>query len=1191
MSVKRVESMKSSGRKKKKIDKIVKEINGFYGQYQQRLGKLDPNNQIDRQKAMQFFKRQTTSLQSEIGTYISLGYDEDEALKRVLPKAYATVKLASNFLWNKPHYDVQLIGGILLNDGYASEMATGEGKTQTAALPTYLNALMHKGAHVITPNGYLAKRDYEEMSQLYNLLGLTCGLVEERGSITEDDIRVKMLEILKPQLDKYTARATPEERDRLINEFLSNSHNSKVVSNARNEARLSLRREENLRRKAAYDADITYGSASAMAFDYLYDDIETNRDNMVQRDGAPNFAVVDEVDAVLFDDATTPFSLSGTQTDAELAITDAERKESERKIALANLAVYRIISENNSLIQRNKMLGRKDRLVLEVKEQRDFENLVSCDSPKAEEYDMTKAIIINPNTKEYKLTTLGETIIFQYYCLKDINQILLKNRDSIMRMRYDGKPLYREGYDYTIVNERIVMEPRAFAHLVTSGAIPELTVAFNKFGLKELIDNHQVIDNALRAWFVLEEDVDYKLSVPSNAKSPEERIVSLVMNGRTAEGRVYSNGLQQAIEEKEKYLKRKNIKIVKTKIKNTLASIPTASFFGRYRKFAGMTGTAAVSAFEELYGLGTYEVPRNRPRQVTDYGDRLYASSEEKNEAIFQEVLLSYKKGQPVLLSTTSIGESEKLYRYLNKRFQEIGIRVDIPVLNANVDKLEEEAKIVSRAGLPGAITISTEMAGRGTDIKLGGEVPSISDLMTTIGEARVKKMLEILQNNGSMNDNNRANLERLVRANVFAKHDELEAEAQRRQKLLQNKKNNMERKILAVGGLKVIGSGHFSYSRVDDQVKGRCGRQGNKGEVIFFNDREDLLRVGVSKTRADELHKKALIAPIIEHPESGYTPLGDVIYNAQAKTESMVKESIRQNQEVEREVCNYRRILRVQKDELKRSDDYIDAVEFMIEETVKAIVVQSSKIETPSFTDRTRLSRAKIETDEFTSLASEFLGIDIKPETLKQFKTLGELREFITNKSLEQYRQRIKDEGREKVNDDSKEIVDRLLSRTWSDFEGYVETIKNQAGLNRMAQIQTDGQIPYQIGKAFAHCVESERAIIVRELINPNYRKKLKKEPRSELVPVRVLSDGVRRVERDYDEQQRKEIEEMQHEGVEKSSNPRNVSNLQPRPRMFTLVNRVRLDRDGSALGGSTSLNDSGIETVDFESTVKGKR
>lgn len=1195
MGRKKEEAIKSSGKRKKELEEVVDVINSFYSEYSNKLGKLNPNDFDERAKATKFFTRETKTLRNEIKTYIQLGYSEEAALRRVLPKAYAVVKVASNFLWNKPHYDVQLIGGILLNEGYASEMATGEGKTLTAALPTYLNALLGKGAHVITPNGYLAKRDQEEMSELYELMGMTCGLVQERGKISEEEIQAKVEEILEVKIDKYTEGAKTEDEHReLVKKFFADKKNAIDIHQARTLAREALQKEDILRRQQAYAADITYGSASAVAFDYLFDDIEKNSANMVQRKGLPNFAVVDEVDAVLFDDATTPFSLSGNQTDEEIAITREEQKAAEKRIRLANWAVYKIITESENLAKRNSKAGLKDRLVLTIKDEHSFEDLLKGAAVETEEYDMTRALLINANTKEYKLTTVGETIIFQYFCLKDLTRILKENKDFILGLKEDGEQVYREGYDYEIKNDRIVMEPRALAHLIISGQIPELTACYNRFGLEDRIKYQPEIDNALRAWFILEEDVDYKLSVPSDAKSPKERIISLVMNGRTAEGRVYSNGLQQAIEAKEEVKKGSKFTIRGTKIKNTLASIPTASFFGRYQKFAGMTGTAAISAFEELYGLPTHEVPRNKPRQVIDRGERMYSSSASKNEAIFQEVLASHKKGQPVLLSTVSIEESQKLFAYLDRRFKEEGIDVKIPVLNANVDKLEEEAEIVSKAGLPGAITISTEMAGRGTDIKLGGEVPDVGDLMRMIGESRVAATITALEKMGKVNHENREKMEEQVRRKVFSleNEDELEQAASKRRSAIKAKKDQMEKEVLAAGGLKVIGSGHFAYSRVDDQVKGRCGRQGNKGEVIFFNDREDLLRIGVPKTKADAFQQQATRGPIIEEP-GHVTPLSDAIYDAQSRTEEITKASIKQSQEIENEVAKYRRILRTQKETIKDNNDYVDVVDFMIEETVKSVLMRSSKKEEPLFTDKTRISNARIDIDELISLSSEFLGVELRPEEIRSFKTLGEIREHITEKSKKSLTASVEEKGKEKVNLECKEVVDKFLSRIWYDYEHYVENIKHQTMLNKMAQINMDGLIAYQLDQAFAHCVESERAMIVREIINPKYREKLKGvEPRTELVPVRVTPDGVKRVERDYDKKEQEIIEQMKEEGLEEKTSASNISNLQPRPRIFTLVNKAKLNQDSVTLGGVSKPSiDEELVSLDFGDTARGKR
>ena len=1192
----RIDQIQSSGKRNDELNKTIDAINGYYSGFCRELG-FDPNdrnrtvpNETERKRGETYFNRKTSSLRKEIQTYMKLGYSEEESLARVLPKAYGLVKAASAFLWNKPHYDVQLKGGILLNEGYASEMATGEGKTLTATLPTYLNALLGKGAHVITPNGYLAKRDFEEMSELYSLLGLTSGLIEERTSLDPEDIKKKTIAILGQELELYASAATTEaEREALIERYMSDRKNKVKVKEARQKAVEALRMEDTLKRRFAYDADITYGSSSAFAFDYLRDDIETDINKTVQRQGNPNFAVIDEVDAVLFDDATTPFTLSGEQTDEELAITEEERTAKMQKIKKANLAVAKINAESKTLVER---YGREQALISHIKNDNEkYDAVLRNETKSANFQDMTRAIIINDSTQEYFFTTLGETMFFQFYCDSDINKILKEHLDEIRNIKFQDGPMYREGYDY-VINEygRIEMEPRAFAHLVTSGQIPELTQRFNRFNTNELILHRNEIDNAIKAWFVLEKDVDYILSKPNNPSTPDEQVVSLVMNGRTAEGRVYSNGLQQAIEEKIKYQKEINIR--ETKIKNTLASIPTASFFARYSKFGGMTGTSAVTAFRNLYSLETRTVERKKPKIVIDHGERMYASTEEKNEAIFQEVLKSYKKGQPVLLSTTSIEESEKLWAYLTKRLKEEGIEKEIPVLNANVDELEQEAAIVARAGMPRAITIATEMAGRGTDIKLGGEVPDVSDLVPIVADELVASTLTRLEKAGKVTKENRAQYEMQIKKKIYANRDSLEAVAQKRQDTIRERRAKLKEEVELSGGLKVIGSGHFDYTRVDDQVKGRCGRQGDPGEVIFFNDQMDLLRVGVPKEKVERLQKQAELSPIIEDPNTKRTPVSDAIYEAQSKTEGITETVIKLSQEIEAEISRYRRDFRAQKELLKENGDYVDTVIYLTEETVKSILVATSKIDTPNLTDKTKLHVAKLDLEELKSLSSEFLGIEMTDEEIKQFKNLGELREHMIGKSLIPFREKVEKEGKEVVNDECKEMVDKMFGRVWNYFEDFVDTIKYQDYLNKLGSFQGGMEIAQQIALAYMHAVETERALTVREIINPNYREKLTNEPREEIVPVRVTPHGVEKVSKDFDKEQTAYLDEFIEEQEQAMS--ASIANLQPHPRIFSLVNNVKLNRNSKKVGVSSHpAFDDDMEIVDFSesTTTRGRK
>lgn len=1161
-------------KREQEIDKTITDINSFYLKYCKELD-FDPQkkreslSEEELKYGKEYFSKKTEALRKEIEVYKML-YSEEEALLRVLPKAYGLVKAASAFLWNKPHYDVQLKGGILLNKGYAAEMATGEGKTLTATLPIYLNALLKKGAHVLTPNGYLAKRDFEEMKVLYEILGLSCALVEEQEPLKEEEIYKKTLEVLKTDLDKYTQFAKTEaEKEEKIKEFFAKRENKSQIREARTKAIELLTIEERIKRQQAYSADITYGASSTFAFDYLRDDLELDVKKTVQRPGRPNFAVIDEVDAVLFDDATTPFTLSGKQTDEELAINEEEKKEKRKKIEKANLAIARINIESGKLFER---YGNNQALIATVSnDDEKYEAITRNETESANFQDMTRAIVINTNNQEYTITTLGQIMLFEYYCDKDINKILKENLDKIVSLRHDDEPMYREGYDYTI-NEygRIQMEPRAFAHLVMSGFVPELSTRFDEFGQNEFVIYGPEIDNAIRAWFILEQDVDYKLSKATDPKVEGEEVVSLVINGRTAEGRVYSNGLQQAIEAKIRYKTGKPIR--ETEIKNTLASIPTASFFARYQKFGGMTGTSAEIAFENLYNLETERVERQRPKRVVDHGERMYASTEEKNEAIFLEVLKSYQKGQPVLLSTTSIEESILLQNFLKMRFTEVGLNIEIPVLNANVN-LAEEAKIISKAGLPKAITIATEMAGRGTDIKLGGELPEVSDLIPVIIAEKTEEIIKDLQTKKEMSKEEIESIRKKVSNQLIEQKHRVEPFAIARRNLLAKEREKVKKELEDAGGLKVIGSGHFAYSRVDNQVKGRCGRQGEKGEVIFFNDSQDLLNVGVPQKIVERLQKQAEQGPIIEEPNKGYYPISNVVLEAQHKTEVLTESSIKASQEIEVEVSKYRRNLRKQKDLLKQRGSYIDTIEYMIEETSKSIILAASRRENPHLTDKTRLTIANLDYEELISLSEEFIGVRLTKEEIEKCKTLGDLRKVISSYGLSSFREKIASD--KDFSQECQSKVEKMFPRVWNRFEEMVETVKYQDYLNKLMQFQGGMELPAQIAIAYKHAIESERACLVRSIINPEYLQTLNKEPRMELISRRSTPNGIQIVTKEIDKEPEKK--------EETSDFKNNISNLQPFPRMFTLVNKVALNRNSSEVGTKTDRTFDEVESVDF--------
>ncbi len=1131
---------------RRRIDSTVSSINRYYETFLRELSVTDPNNEEERKRAEEFFQGYTQRLKEELQGYLDRGIDEQEALERILPRAYALVKAASKFLWNKPHHDVQLIGGILLNENLVSQMATGEGKTLTAVLPAYLNALTGKGAHIITPNNYLARRDHEEMSQLFGLLGLSCGLVEERNKeITPEDVNERMKKILDEEAAKLLADVK-DPREFLIKKIAFLQHKPNIET-AQKKANLELKRERIAARRKAYEADVTYGSANAFAFDYLFDDIALNADGMVLREGKPHFAIIDEVDAVLFDDAVTPFTLSGKQSDTELAFSEEAIRIAQQRIAVANAAVSTIYQINENL----KRAHIKDLFVKVIHNKREFEDLQKLSEQEQLEMDMTNAIIVDTNSRQYSLTTLGDTMIFHQIHYQKISDILFRNKAKIMTMMENGKLLFQQDYDYLLDEQgRIHLEPRAFAYLLTSQAIPELNELFQTYFTEDYPNIQHEIDNAIKAWFIFQEDVDYKLNIPERNKDPLARTVSLVMNGRTAEGRVYSEGLQQAIEAKEKLLKGSRYHIVDTKITNTLASIPAASFFERYEKVGGMTGTAAPVAFESLYQLDTFEVPRNKQKQVVDRGERMYATTEDKNEAIFKEVLKSYRKGQPVLLSTTSIEESLKLERFLRRRLEESGISIQIPVLNANVSKLEEEAKIISRAGMLGAITISTEMAGRGTDIKLGGEVPEIRDLMQQIAEERFQAMIQSMQKSGLMTKKNQEQLIRKTRNLIAANQAVIEKAAKKKHAELSKQASDMKAQVVEAGGLKIIGSGHFAYSRVDDQVKGRCGRQGDPGEVIFFNAPEDLKNIGVPEEQIEALTSLAKQGPFEERETDRKTPLLDTIFDAQYVKEAATLTHIVQGQEVARATASCRSEFRVDKDHLKRTGDYLEASQKIICDTVQSIVDRSSA----RASDSTRLERAKMDTSELVLLADNFLGIQLDSEQLSQFETVRELREFIEKESLRKFHEQLKKTDSKESAKRIKSVFDTHLTRVWSRFEDLVEELKTQASMNSISHANIDMMMPSQVAVCYHHSADSGKACITRELVFPEYHQRKDFQPLTELEPLRIISTGAQIVKRGYDQEQ----EELLAQHLEEVSHM--TQEFDALPNVFSRLNRQLL-------------------------------
>ena len=622
-----------------------------------------------------------------------------ETLDDILPEAFAVCREASVRVLGMRHFDVQLIGGMVLHDGKIAEMRTGEGKTLVGTLPVYLNALSGKGAHVVTVNDYLAERDAGIMRPLYNFLGLSVGVI------------------------------------------LSNM--------------------DSFHRQQAYGSDITYGTNNEFGFDYLRDNMVDDIYNKVQRE--LNFAVVDEVDSILIDEARTPLIISGQAND--------------------NVELYQIMNQVPA------------HLTPQEKE----------DSPEGDYWvdEKNMQVVLSEQGHEH-----AEQILTQLGLLQENESLYASNNIMLMH------------------------------HLMA----------------------------ALRAHTLFHLDQHYVVK-PNEEGQPEIVIVD-EHTGRLMDGRRWSDGLHQAVEAKEGVeVQREN---------QTLASITFQNYFRLYTKLSGMTGTADTEAYEfqSIYGLETVIIPTNKPIQRNDFNDQIFRTAEEKYEAVIKDIKDCYERGQPVLVGTTTIENSELVSHLLK--------REGLPHNVLNAKEHEREALIVAQAGKPKMITVATNMAGRGTDIVLGGNVQHQADAIRA---------------DESLTDEQK-------QAQIKALEDSWEAEHQA---------------VVDAGGLHIIGTERHESRRIDNQLRGRAGRQGDPGSSRFYLSFEDpLLRLFALDRAAAILNRLA--------PEPGVAIEANIltrqIENAQRKVEGRNFDMRKQVLEYDDVANDQRRVLYHQRNEILGNKD-----------------------------------------------------------------------------------------------------------------------------------------------------------------------------------------------------------------------------------------------------------------------------
>ena len=833
-----------SEREVKRVKPIVDKINGL----EEEISKL---SDLDLKAKTEEFKKRLTN---------------GETLDDILPEAFAVVREASKRVLGMRHFDVQLIGGIILHQGRIAEMKTGEGKTLVATLPVYLNALTGKGVHVITVNDYLAKRDSEWMGKLYKFLGLSVGLV--------------------------IAGMRPDQK------------------------------------KEAYSADITYGTNNEYGFDYLRDNMVTYKEQLVQRE--LNYAIVDEIDSILIDEARTPLIISGT--------------------AEASSDLYK---KANDFVKR---LQAKTLVEEDVKDETQAED--------NEKYDY----IIDLKAKSATLTAKGIKKAEEHFRVDNLNDI-----DN-----------------------------------------------------SELVHH---INQALKANGIMKKDIDYIV------KDGEVLIVD-EFTGRIMYGRRYNDGLHQAIEAKE------NVKIANES--KTLATITFQNYFRMYSKLAGMTGTAMTEEdeFREIYNLDVISIPTNKPMVRIDHNDIIYKNETAKFRAVVNDIKESYSKGQPVLVGTVSIEKSEKLSSILNRE----GIKHQ--VLNAKYH--EKEAAIIAQAGKYGAVTIATNMAGRGTDIMLGGNTEFLA-------KQEMKKQGvsdELIEQSTAHNETDDTEI--------------LEA-----RKMFNTLESNMEKeikeekaKVIAAGGLKIIGTERHESRRIDNQLRGRSGRQGDVGESRFYIALDDDLMKIFGGEMITNLYN-TLNADEDMPITAGF--LSRAVETAQKKVEGQ-HFSIRKRVLQYDDVMNLQReIIYKQRREVLDGKDLKDNIHNMIEYAISYVISKHAGEE--------------INKEALLVEAKNILNIN-KIDSIDT-GDIGKIQEELEEKVFELYASKEKEFTPEHLREIERVVLLKVVDQKWMNHIDAMDELKNGIGLRAYGQKNPVDQYRIEGSDMFEEMVSDIKLDVAKLLLH----------------------------------------------------------------------------------------------------------
>ena len=858
----------------KKVMPIVEKINSLEGE----ISKLSDKELTEK---TQYFKKELQN---------------GKTLDDILPEAFAVVREASKRVLGMRHFDVQLIGGIILHQGRIAEMKTGEGKTLVATLPVYLNALAGKGVHVVTVNDYLAKRDSEWMGKLYKFLGLSVGLI---------------IPGLSPK-----------------------------------------------QKQEAYNSDITYGTNNEFGFDYLRDNMVIYKNQLVQRD--LHYAIVDEIDSILIDEARTPLIISGSA------------------------------NSSSDLYKRADSFVRK----LEAK------------------------VIVEEDVKDFD-----------------------QQEDN-------------EKYDY-------IVDLKAKSASLTQKGIQK---AEREFGLENFndIENSTLVhhvNKSLHAYGVMKKDIDYIV------KDGQVLIVD-EFTGRIMYGRRYNDGLHQALEAKEK------VKIADES--KTLATITFQNFFRMYGKLSGMTGTAMTeeSEFEEIYNLDVVAIPTNKPVQRNDQNDVIYKNERAKFNAIVNSVKEAHSKGQPILIGTVSVEKSE----LLSKKLKEAGIKHT--VLNAKYH--EQEAEIIAQAGKYGAVTIATNMAGRGTDIMLGGNSEFLAKQ-----EMKENKVPENL----------------IEESNTYYETDDQDILRAREQFEKLNKKyeeqiKDEKEKVIAAGGLKIIGTERHESRRIDNQLRGRSGRQGDPGDSKFYISLDDNL---MKIFGGDRVTKVYSALNVDENMPIEVRMISKAVENAQKKVEG-------RNFSIRKNVLKYDDVMNVQREEIySQRKQVLDGMD--LSTVISNYIDWVAETTVATFNESDEKGNLKLNVESLTTEIQNTFGLNMLDEIKENEKNPDAVIESLKKQAHEKYAQKEAEIEAEQLREIERIVMLKVVDQKWMDHIDNMDELRKGIGLQGWGQ--KDPVVQYRIvgTEMFDEMIEAIKVDVVKLLMNLRQQQDLRRSETAKITKAALAS------------------------------------------------------------------------------------